>query len=133
MDVAAAAAATVFVTLANNRVILRVNALPRHVPADPAAEAFATIATTRGISPVNAPWGRKGEAVASVAVAGSLSATSAKDSVISLVSVPAAVATFVIVVAIVGISPATVPNRILENVDPRAPPSSAIGAAKPGI
>jgi len=63
MDVEVVAAATVFVTLANNRVTLRVNALPRHVPADPAAEAFATIATTRGISPVNAPWGRKGEAV----------------------------------------------------------------------
>ena len=82
-------AATVFVTLADNRVILRVNALPRDVPADPAAEAFATIATTRGISPVNAPWGRKGEASevvweeAVAWVAGSLSATSAKDSVSS--------------------------------------------------
>jgi len=130
-------AAMAFVTLAYSRVTLRVNAPRRDVPADPAAEAFATIATTRGISPVNAPWGRKGGALEVVAwvevvVAGSLSATSAKDSVISLVSVPAAVATSAIVAAKGDISPATVLNRILESVARRAPPSSATDAAKRG-
>lgn len=133
-DVAVAVAAMAFVTLACSLATLRVNVPRQRAPADPAAEAFATIATTRGISPVNAPWGRKGEALeaeAWVEVAESLSATNAKDLVTSLASVPAAAETFAIDADKLATSPATVLNRILESGARPAPPSSAIGAAKP--
>jgi len=130
-------------TIATSPVILRANVRRSVGLADEAPEteaASATTATTSAILPENAPMALAAAGAAAAEeeedpgpLGDRLNATSARDLVTSLASVPAAEATSAIGAARADISRAIALNRTRENADNLAPASSAIAAAKPAI